>query len=731
MFGSKSKKDKKGAAASAPTPAPAPAPAPANYGATSQMSPVESKPQSTLKSSQTLNDRQFFNEMGYGWDVVMVFPTEGPTEPREDGKTRRTYNEMLKKLAAAGLDTYAYFSVQKDEVYVKIRANLDRLQQQADALNYSMELDKDKLKAAASRGFPKFNIGPLKLSDDKRICKYDPYDMIYAKYDTDDLLKPLFKHAPGMNHAFGSIQRIKIIGLIIEGSTSLSGCEINIDKCLEVGDILQYFPLHDPVAAKALEAAYCKTQLPSSQPNDMLRDYFGEKVALFFVFLCHYTTWCAYLAIVGLGVTVNTLVELSTDTIAAESFAIFVTIWAVCMMEYWKQTEATTAMKWGMSEFESAEEDRPEFRGEVVASPIDGNTIRYYPEAKRTHTQRLSMFVTFINILIVMAFIGFVMLLKGWPGNWSTYSSIINSIGIQIFNTIYNKMARKLTNMENYRTDTHFEDSLILKLFFFQFVNSFASLYYIAFIQVYVFDVACDYGSCMNDLCISVGIIFATNLIVQNMTSWLQPKIMTAINKHNEGASDGGFSVPELQYMMMPYEASLDTIDAYMNIARQFGYMILFVVAFPAAPFLCYLSNYAQLRMDAHKFLNTYQRIMPSGAQDIGSWQTVFTMITGAAIITNAAIAVFVMDTFDGVKSYLGLSYFRVWMFILFQYFLFGIMAFFSLNVADVPVDVTTQLGRAAFINEKVILKVADEEESAEIEQRMADLKINERNDGR
>jgi len=105
-------------------------------------------------------------------------------------------------------------------------------------------------------------------------------------------------------------------------------------------------------------------------------------------------------------------------------------------------------------------------------------------------------------------------------------------------------------------------------------------------------------------------------------------------------------------------------------------------------------------------------------------------MITGAAIITNAAIAVFVMGTFDDIKSYLGLSYFRVWMFILFQYFLFGIMAFFSLMVADVPDDVQTQLGRAAFINEKVILKVADEEESVEIEQRMADLKINERDDG-
>ena len=37
--------------------------------------------------------------------------------------------------------------------------------------------------------------------------------------------------------------------------------------------------------------------------------------------------------------------------------------------------------------------------------------------------------------------------------------------------------------VENHRTQTQFEDSLILKLFGFQFVNSYSSLYYIAFFR--------------------------------------------------------------------------------------------------------------------------------------------------------------------------------------------------------------------------------------------------------
>ena len=36
---------------------------------------------------------------------------------------------------------------------------------------------------------------------------------------------------------------------------------------------------------------------------------------------------------------------------------------------------------------------------------------------------------------------------------------------------------------ENHRTDTEYEDNLIAKTFMFQFVNSYASLIYIAFIK--------------------------------------------------------------------------------------------------------------------------------------------------------------------------------------------------------------------------------------------------------
>ena len=66
------------------------------------------------------------------------------------------------------------------------------------------------------------------------------------------------------------------------------------------------------------------------------------------------------------------------------------------------------AMKWGMSDFESEEADRPEYKGEIIKSPVDGSDMTFYPEAKRACSQMIAMCVTAFMILLVMAFIGVV-----------------------------------------------------------------------------------------------------------------------------------------------------------------------------------------------------------------------------------------------------------------------------------------------------------------------------------
>ena len=61
-------------------------------------------------------------------------------------------------------------------------------------------------------------------------------------------------------------------------------------------------------------------------------------------------------------------------------------------------------------------------------------------------------------------------------------ASVINVVQIQLMTLFFNWTAFRLTDLENQRTDTIYEDSMIVKLFCFQFVNNYASFYYLAFV---------------------------------------------------------------------------------------------------------------------------------------------------------------------------------------------------------------------------------------------------------
>ena len=59
--------------------------------------------------------------------------------------------------------------------------------------------------------------------------------------------------------------------------------------------------------------------------------------------------------------------------------------------------------------------------------------------------------------------------------------SIVNVTLIFIFGAIYKVVAQKLVDKENHRYESSFEDSLINKMYMFQFINSYISNYIIAY----------------------------------------------------------------------------------------------------------------------------------------------------------------------------------------------------------------------------------------------------------
>ena len=61
--------------------------------------------------------------------------------------------------------------------------------------------------------------------------------------------------------------------------------------------------------------------------------------------------------------------------------------------------------------------------------------------------------------------------------------SIANGVTITVLNQVYSVIAEKLTKWENHETESSYQNSLIMKTFTFQFVNSFLTLFYTAFVD--------------------------------------------------------------------------------------------------------------------------------------------------------------------------------------------------------------------------------------------------------
>lgn len=679
-------------------------------------------------------DGAFERDNGYSYDYVFVFKVHDESVELTPMQKDFSMRNILQRLARGGIETKMFYSMDRDLVFCKLRASVERIGKEADRIDYRVEFEPVEIRKITEQGYPEQNIAPIQIQDDKRISTRDPYQNLFAKYDVEPRLQPAYKKYGHKKIPFRGVDRIKLMLNVIKAHLGDGGCALNIETLVKNECLVAAFPLHDHEELGDLKSKWMRWALgPWAQPLSDIKDYFGEKVGLYFAWLGHYTTWLIAPSLVGILLFINVVVQGTADAALVPYFGLFMALWSTVYYEYWKRYNSLIALEWGMANFEDEEVERPEFDGEEIISPVDGSRIRYFSPQSRFRRIMGSLLFIFVLIIVVIAVVASIFLFRyaatSKKGIWYDFftlengtnlggvaASTINAVQIMILNNIYSTIAVRLNNFENHRTDTEYEDHLIGKTFLFQFVNSYFSLFYVAFLKTVVEgNDSCKTG-CMDELMMGLGIIFGLRLTSGNFFEvglpWIKQKLArrSAVDKNElmKNAVRREASEIENQLKLDVYDQK-GTFDDYNEMIIQFGYVTLFVVAFPLAPALALLNNFFEIKIDAHKLINATRRPDPRGAQDIGTWGTIIDVMSSISVMTNVALVCFtsvhVTESFTPTE--------RVWLFIGVEHALIGAKYMLQMLVDDEPHEVVLQKQRTQFIIDKIVNLIADDDDAA------------------
>nr|XP_022905262.1 anoctamin-4-like [Onthophagus taurus] len=542
--------------------------------------------------------------------------------------------------------------------------------------------------------------------------------------------------------AYSSAQRSLIVMQILLRVKFDDTDKVGIRRLLNDTTYLACFPLHEgrfdkeDSSGKILDRRllYLQWARPSKwykrQPLNMVRKYFGDKIALYFCWLGFYTKMLYAPAIVGTLCFLYGLFSMDSednipskeicdekgpgnitlcpmcdkacryqklqdsckfarltylfDNPATVFFAIFMSLWATLFLELWKRKQSVIQWEWDLHDVELDEEARPEFETSVKTfrtNPVTREKEPYLPmwsKAARFFVTGSAVF--FMMLIVLCAVLGtiiyrlsLVTVIYGGGGVFlkkhakiftSISAAVINLIIIMCLTRFYHKLAINLTNMENPRTHTEYEDSYTFKIFLFEFMNFYSSLIYIAFFKGRFFDYpgdtltrsseflrvkgdVCDPAGCLSELCIQLAIIMIGKQVFNNFLEIFNPKFYNwwrwrAHRSHTKDLTRKHTRWEEDYHLQDPGRLAL--FDEYLEMILQYGFVTLFVAAFPLAPLCALLNNIAEIRLDAYKMVTQARRPLAERVEDIGAWYGILRAITYCAIVSNAFVIAYTSD---------------------------------------------------------------------------------------
>lgn len=426
------------------------------------------------------------------------------------------------------------------------------------------------------------------------------------------------------------------------------------------------FPLHEEVKRKQLLRNWALNWHDFTwQPIDEVYSYFGTKIATYFAFLGMYTRWLFVPAVSGLA---TQLIDFgSLQWLVLPAFFIFVISWAVFFLQFWKRKNSALLARWGINysfaEYKASANELEPIRHYLPIERVEEKNFDDAPaEKRRLQRNEWSGVLLRIrnNAIIVLGIIclqlpfelAYAHLYEKTETEALRYVlTALYLVAIQYYTRIGGKVSVILIKYENNQGEQSSADSLIYKVFGLYFMQSYIGLFYHASLYR-------DILTLRKVLIQRLVVSQVLENLIENSIPYLKysyKKYRAVHKKRQERESPSGKSVRlstrvEKEYLKPSYTASIGEeledglFDDFLELALQFGMIMMFACAFPLIFCFAALNNATEIRADALKLLVMLKRPVPRAAATIGAWLNIFQFLIVMAICTNCLLLVCLYD---------------------------------------------------------------------------------------
>ncbi|KAK7255540.1 hypothetical protein RIF29_28953 [Crotalaria pallida] len=429
--------------------------------------------------------------------------------------------------------------------------------------------------------------------------------------------------------------------------------------------VKQVFPLHDEKKRKKLLRSWAFHWWDlTNQPIDEIYSYFGAKIAIYFAFLGMFTRWLFFPA--ALGLTLQFIDFGSLKLVVFPAFFIVVILWAVMFSQFWKRKNAALLARWPVS---SAVADDPRYkipgRKECSVQPpmelikvleadrVKGKEVfRRYEWLGRLLRFRNDAIVIFSIICLQLPFeLAYAHLFEVVGSDTIKFGlTAIYLFAIQYITKIGGKLSVKLIKYENNENTEKRSDSLVYKVFGLYFMQTYIGVFYHALLHR-------NFSTLRKVLIQRLLLSEVLENLVENSVPYLKYTYKKYRVRHKKKREKGESteriqftSRVEKEYLKPSYSASIGEeledglFDDFLELALQFGMIMMFACAFPPAFAFAALNNLMEIRTDALKLLGILRRPIPRAAATVGAWLNIFQFLIVMSICTNCALLAWLYD---------------------------------------------------------------------------------------